>query len=226
MNTIAFRHLCFEDAGIIEELVALECIDVPSASDKQLVSGEQADLLVVLGGPIGVNDAADYPFLNRELDIIRTRLEARRPTLGICLGAQLIAAAAGGHVYAGPVKEIGWGPLERTEAGARGVLSALQPDIQVLHWHGDSFTLPDAATRLAGNAHYENQAFSLGSALGLQFHLEVRAEQLERWYVGHALEISTTNGVSVSQLRKDAQVHASRTAEAGKRVIAGWLDTL
>jgi len=131
------------------------------------------DLVVVLGGPIGAYEQEDYPFIADEIAILRARVAANRPTLAICLGAQILAQALGARVYAG-TKEIGWAPLKLTEAGQRSVLRDIGRDATpVLHWHGDTFDLPDGADRLASTPECANQAFSLGATLAVQFHPEV-----------------------------------------------------
>ena len=156
---------------------------------------------MVLGGPIGAYETDIYPFLKSEIDLIEYRLSRDLPTLGICLGSQLMAKALGSRVFAGPVKEIGWGGIALTRDGASSCLNPLgEADARVLHWHGDSFDLPAGARRLASNAHYENQAFAYGrNALALQFHLEADPRQLEEWYVGHAVELAAAK---VSILRR------------------------
>ena len=161
--------------------------------------------------------------------MIRRRLQARLPTLGICLGAQLTAAALGAAVYAGNNgKEIGWAPLlAGADAGASpAVLELLAPGVQVLHWHGDTFDLPAGAAHLAATARYANQAFAVGRhALGLQFHPEVQAAALERWYVGHACELSAAR-IDIPQLRAAAERHAPALQDAARRCWRRWLDGL
>lgn len=120
-----------------------------------------ADLLVVLGGPIGAFDDHIYPFVRDELAVVQQWLASRRPLLGICLGAQLIARALGASVASMGVKEIGFAPLTLTQDGEGSPLAALC-QTPVLHWHGDHFGIPDGATRLAGTQTCANQAFSIG----------------------------------------------------------------
>ncbi len=132
--------------------------------------------LVIMGGPMSAHDDAGFPSRRAELALIEDALGRELPVLGICLGAQLLAVAAGGAAFpggAGP--EIGWAPVELTpEAALDPLLHGLPRHLEVLHWHGDTFTLPAGAVRLAGSARYPNQAFVIGSrAWGLQFHLEV-----------------------------------------------------
>lgn len=233
MNTprpkaVAIRHVAFEDLGMLAPVLDAGGWDVSycEAATEDLTHRSicSADLLIVLGGPIGVGDAGDYPFLRRELRIIEKRLKRGAPTLGICLGSQMMAAALGARVYRGHAKEIGWGPVSLTP---QGVASALEPlgseGAEVLHWHGDTFDLPDGATRLAFNDRYDNQAFSFGpSALALQFHLEAGPLELEEWYIGHAAELAS-EGVSIGALRKQGRERAESSARLASRIFEDWL---
>ena len=170
-----------------------------------------ADLLIVLGGPFGAYETETYPFLAREIGILERRLALGRPTLGICLGAQLMAKALGARVFPGPVKEVGWGRIDLTAEGRASALKPLSDDgAVVLHWHGDTFDLPDGATRLAANANYQNQAFSYDDrALALQFHLEADGAVLEKWYSGNAGDLEAV------------QMPARRVAGADDEDLAG-----
>src|SRR5262249_30752243 len=141
-----------------------------------------------------------------------------RPILGICLGSQLMAKALGARVYKGKRKEIGWSPLTLTDAGKRSPLRALGARPSVLHWHGDTFDLPEDATLLASTPAYRNQAFAWKDhALALQFHPEVTAHGLERWFIGHATEIATTRGVDVPSLRRATRRAAPRLEMHGPK---------
>src|SRR5438128_11312748 len=138
----AIRHVPFEDLGAFETALreaGYEIRYVEAGFDDLGADGlHDAELLVVLGGPIGAYEEASYPFLGDELALLECRLKADRPTLGICLGAQLIARALGSRVYPTGAKEIGWSPLELSAAGRTGVLRHLD-GLDVLHWHGDTF---------------------------------------------------------------------------------------
>ena len=222
---IIIRHVVFEDAGILGDVLGERTISYSyrEAATERLDGAEDAELLVVLGGPISVNDVEAYPFLVEETAIIAKRLADDKPTIGICLGAQLIAKAAGAKVYPGAVKEIGFGRLRLSDEAASTALGRLSEEDYVLHWHGDTFDLPEKALRLAGNEHYPNQAFSLNRSLALQFHLETGPAGLEAWYVGHTLEIEHTPGVTVQGLREQASKLVA-TEGVARAVFHAWLD--
>ncbi len=185
------RHLAFEDLGQLHPILeragyAIRYIEVGVDSFLDF-SPLDTDLVVVLGGPISVYDHTRYPFLTEEIAWLRARLLEDLPTLGICLGAQLMAAALHAKVYPGKVKEIGWAPL------AMGAHSAAMPSIEKLirgatlccTGAGDTFDLPPGARHLAASDQYRNQAFAWGAhCLALQFHPEFDARKLERWLIG------------------------------------------
>jgi GMP synthase (glutamine-hydrolysing) len=225
--TVAIRHVAFEDLGLLEPLLVSRGHEIRylDAGVDDVTGSEtaDADLLVVLGGPIGVNDEAAYPFLADELGVIRRRLELGRPMLGICLGAQLIAHAAGASVRSTGRTEIGFSPLSLTAEGESSVLAPLG-STPVLHWHGDEFLIPSGAASLAGTPGFPNQAFALGdSVLGLQFHLEADHRTIERWLIGHAHGLATA-GIDPATIRADAATHGPALASAAGRVFETWLD--
>ena len=230
-TAIAIRHVPFEDLGSFTSVlrargfaVAYRDAGLDDLGARDLLD---ADLLIVLGGPIGVYEVRDYPFLKGEIAVVERRLKAGRPVLGLCLGAQIMAKALGGRVYKGKRKELGWSPLELTEPGRKSALAELGPRTAVLHWHGDTFDLPKGAELLASTRLYANQAFVWGRrALGLQFHIETTVHGLERWFVGHALEIAGTRGVELGELRRQTRRLGPRLEERGPRVLKAWLDGL
>lgn len=228
-TAIALRHIHFEDAGTLEAVLAaqgyaLHYLD-PMLDTLDSAHVQKADLLIVLGGPIGAYDEQLYPFLHDELALINQRLQSGKPMLGICLGAQLIARALGAKVYPLGVKEIGFSALTLTTAGQDSVLAALQ-GTPVLHWHGDQFDVPKDAVHLASTAVGAHQAFALGrNVLALQFHLEADVNKLEHWLVGHACELSQT-GINPHALRAAAIELGDRLTVAARAVINDWLDAL
>jgi GMP synthase (glutamine-hydrolysing) len=176
----------------------------------------------VLGGPIGAYEDDLYPWLKDEIALIAARLKAGKPTLGICLGAQLMARALGARVYPGRAKEIGWKRLTLTAEGEK-LLAPLR-DLPVLHWHGDTVDLPEGATNLATTDVCDQQAFIYGrQALAFQFHPEAQEAGFERWLIGHAGEIAVTPDISVPQLRAATREHAAAAIAAGRKVLQTWL---
>lgn len=228
-TALAVRHVAFEDLGSMVGPLerAGYSIDYWDTSDSDLTAIDPlvADLMVVLGGPIGVYDDALYPIVATEIEILKRRLAADMPTIGICLGAQLMAHALGSRVYPGPQKEIGWSSLTLTSEGRAGPIGHLE-DQAVLHWHGDTFDLPAGCDLLASTDLCRNQAFSRGPRiLGLQFHAEVRASKFEHWLMGHACELSTAT-LDPRTLRADARREARKLEEAAERLFEDWLSGL
>ncbi len=221
----AIRHLAFEDLGLFGEVLSaagwsisyheagLEDLDAPILA---------ADLAVVLGGPIGVYEADRYPFLTAELAALEKRLATGLPTLGICLGVQLMATALGARIYPGGRKELGWNEVRLTEAGRTSPLAHLDGR-PVLHWHGDTFDLPAGANLLASTDLYENQAFSLGNhALALQFHAEADGLRIEQWLIGHTCEL-TSAGIDIPALRARSQETGPALRAADMALVTDWL---
>jgi GMP synthase (glutamine-hydrolysing) len=224
---LAIRHVAFEDLGMLGPLMATRGYEVRylDAGVEKLGANTliAPDLVVVLGGPIGVYEAEAYPFITGEVAAIAARLRANKPMLGICLGAQMMAAALGARVAPGPVKEIGWAPLTLTDAGQASVLAPLGA-LPVLHWHSDNCDLPAGCERLASTTHCPVQAFSRSpSQLALQFHIETEPAQLERWLIGHAVELGIA-GIDPRTLRDQARLHGAATAVASRAVLSAWLD--
>ena len=138
------------------------------------------DLLIIMGGPMSVHDEAEFPWLQSEKTFIREAIEQGKRVLGICLGAQLIAHVLGAKIYPNAEKEIGWFPVAGTTPHQQGVFSFLE-SIDVFHWHGETFTLPEGAVQLARSVACENQGFQYGSSvIGLQFHLETTSDSAHK----------------------------------------------
>jgi len=197
-RTIVLQHLDREGPGCIADLcqqrdfeVHVVRLDLGAPVPTAL---ERGDILVVMGGSMGVADVADprYPFLAKEVELLRTVVAKSQPVLGVCLGAQLLAHAAGSRVYPNqhpdalgvlrPRREVGFGDVRLLGNDHEPSLAGLPDVIPVLHWHGDTFDLPAGAVRLAENDVCANQAYRLGRhAYGLQFHVETDASLVRDW---------------------------------------------
>jgi GMP synthase (glutamine-hydrolysing) len=223
----AIQHLAFEDLGALEDIfyqLGFRVRYFEAGVDDLNKAFQHKGLTIILGGPIGVYETDDYPFLQQEIDLLKVRLEENLPTLGICLGAQLIAHAMGEKVYVGHQKEIGWSELSISNT-PNNLLAPLS-DTAVLHWHGDTFDLPEQAELLASSDVYPNQAFSVGkNILALQFHLEVAAESLEKWLIGHTCELRKAN-INIPALRADNEKYALPLETGAKEILLNYMNQL
>jgi len=175
MRAHYLQHVPFEGLGSIETW--LQNADYEISSTQFFNSGKLPDIgdidfLVILGGPMSVNKETEHPWLVKEKEYISGAIEAGKPVLGICLGAQLIANSMGGEVFANSKKEIGWFPVEAVDSKSTSVFQ-FPKETEVFHWHGETFSLPKSAVQIAESKGCENQAFQIGrNVVGLQFHLE------------------------------------------------------
>ncbi len=178
MRAHYLQHVPFEGLGSIEPWLRAAGYEITSTrlfESADLPDVSEVDFIIAMGGPMSVNDEREFPWLADEKRFIARCIAAGKPVLGVCLGAQLIASALGAKVYRNAEREIGWLPIE----AAAGVGDAFRfpPSVDVFHWHGETFDLPDGAVRLASSAGCRNQAFQVGrAAIGLQFHLETTPE--------------------------------------------------
>lgn len=224
-TALIIRHVPHEGiAGYRQPVEAagyhLDRIDVmdPEFSSVDLM---QHDLLIMMGGPMGVYEQDRYPWIACQLRRLNKRLEAGAPTLGVCFGAQMMAAALGAQVYAGPVKELGFRPLSEVKSGTP--LDHLQ-SVPVLHWHGDTFDRPDNVELLASSDVYAHQAFRRGSnILALQFHAEMGLDPRFDEWLRQWPDAPAEVGSSVEQMREDHMVHGPVAVAAGRNMMAEWL---
>jgi GMP synthase-like glutamine amidotransferase len=182
MQAHYFQHVAFEGLGSIDVWLKSNGYHISSTQFYQqtdLPEVDAVDFLVVMGGPMSVNDEAQYPWLAAEKQFIQQFIATGKPVLGICLGAQLIANAMGGRVYPNKEKEIGWWPIQAV-SNNNALAFQFPETASVFHWHGETFDLPEGAERIAESYGCRNQAFQLGkSVIGLQFHMETTQDSVQ-----------------------------------------------
>ena len=226
-EVLAIRHVHFEDLGSLELVLGdrghlVRYLDVGRG---RIAAPNPLDpsLLVVLGGPIGAYEDAQYPHLAPLLSMLEKRIAAGLPTIGICLGSQLVARALGARVYSSGRLELGWSPLSLTEAGRASPLRHLDA-VPVFHWHGDTFELPEGATLLASTEACAHQAFSWGEhVLALQCHAEVLTDRFENWLITYPGDIAH-GGATVTGLRDATARHGAALETAARAMFGEWLD--
>jgi GMP synthase-like glutamine amidotransferase len=183
--------------------------------------------LVLMGGPMSVND--DLPWIRRVLGLVNEAAGADIPVLGHCLGGQLMSKALGGKVTSNGVKEIGWGPVAVADnAPAREWFGATR-EFSGFHWHGETFTIPPGATRIAESAHCANQAFALGKHLGMQCHVEMTPELIRTWCEDWEKELVTKAGPSVqtpAQMLERLDERVRTLNRIADRVYDRWIQGL
>lgn len=194
MSVLILKNTPGEGPGTIEGFLAANNTDysIVDLSSEDMPPPEDFDVLVILGGPMSVNNSDKYPYISREIELVRDFAEKDRKVLGICLGAQVMAKAFGAKVYPGPEKEIGWYDIEMDyRAGIDRLMGKLaqHPEtgehlkrFRVFQWHGETFDIPDGGVRLAKSELYPNQAFRYGDkAYAFQFHIEVQEDTVYDW---------------------------------------------
>jgi len=202
----------------------LRIVDV-TTEDVSAIDPAEADLVVVLGGEMGAYQTDEFPFLEQEKELLRERIAAERPVLGVCLGAQLMAGALGERVYKGETTQIGYRRVEPTTAGADSPIRHFD-GVPVVEWHGDTFELPEQATLLASSSDYSNEAFAIGGfALAVQFHPEVTDEMHEAWVADGYNELDEL-AIDPDALRRDREVYSARMQEASRAAFSEWLERL
>jgi len=225
-----FQHVACEDLGTFAEVLEHRGLQVAYvrlfAGDSLPDDTAAASVLVFLGGPMSVNDEGRYAYLAAEKATIRRALVDAQPVLGVCLGAQLLAAAAGSRVFPGARPEIGWAPLSLTMDGRQDAVLAGVADVAaVFHWHGETFDLPPTATRLAFSGLTMNQAFRIGRcAYGLQFHLEVTPGMIEAWLREYAADLGADAVGIAGRIADDTPVFAKTLRAAAETALNRFLD--
>ncbi|GGE43722.1 amidotransferase [Halopseudomonas oceani] len=216
MRAHYLQHAEFEGLGMIEHWLHSKGYEISCSrmyAGDPLPALDEFDVLIIMGGPMSANDEAQLPWLHSEKAFIRAALTADKVILGICLGAQLIAASLGQAVYPNREREIGWFPV-RGSTHQNGAAFHFPPRLPVLHWHGETFDLPHGAVLLASSEVCRNQAFQLGrSVIGLQFHLEANRQLLDQFVTAEAASLVPSEWVQSAEhiLQVDDSTLASTT---------------
>ncbi|MBZ0155931.1 MAG: type 1 glutamine amidotransferase [Alphaproteobacteria bacterium] len=203
MAVLICKNISNEGAGTIGDFLTTEGIPfavVDLSKGESLPDIQDFDTLLMMGGPMSVNEDDLFPYIKEEEALVRTFIEGDKRILGVCLGAQIMAKALGARVYKGKEKEIGWYDVELTEHGLRDPLMralAVHPHagdlwrrFKVFHWHGETFDIPEGAVHLASSSLFPHQAFRYGrDAYAFQFHIEVGKEMIHEWLRNEAVDL-------------------------------------
>jgi GMP synthase (glutamine-hydrolysing) len=233
VRCLVLQHIACEPPGVFEDVLrerGAALIRVELDEGEPLPSSlDGIDAIVAMGGPMSVNDDAELPWVADEKTFIRAAVTAGTPYFGVCLGAQLLAASLGARVFQGPAPEVGVLPVSLTDEGrADPVFAGLPREFATLQWHGDTFDLPEAAVLLAGSTSYPNQAFRVGPAYGVQFHLEVSASIAAEWasVPAYADALEQTQGAdALARLLADFEQHRAAMEERARALLTSWLET-
>ncbi len=205
-DVLLVQNTRIEGSGYLGDLLNNDGFDITSVNAKhEKLPDRDFSIVVILGAPESAND--DLPYLLAEQQLIKNSVEKNIPVLGICLGSQLIAKTFGSRIYKGPKKEIGFYNDLKVEDSK--FFSGFENPTTVFHWHGDTFDLPDGATRLASSEHYANQAFQYKTAVGLQFHLEVNEQMVNLWLDNTEEKLKEIPYIDPQKIRSDINENIS-----------------
>jgi GMP synthase (glutamine-hydrolysing) len=230
-SLLVLQHIACEPPGAYED----ELLDRDGSLNRVMVDqGEPLpewrdfDGIVAMGGPMGAYEDAEFSWLTDEKGLIATAVAGGMPVWGVCLGAQLLAASLGATVAPGPAPEVGVLAVQRTAAAASDPVFSLLPDeFRALQWHGDTFALPAGAVQLARSDAYEQQAFVLGRAYGIQFHLEVGAGLADEWAAvpAYAASLEAIMGAgALPRLVGELVEHEQQMTTLARALFGAWLD--
>jgi GMP synthase-like glutamine amidotransferase len=231
VNVLVLQHIACEPPGVYEDVLdehgaTIHRVELDEGDP--LPDWREFDAIVAMGGPMGALDDDEHPWLTDEKRLIADAVRSGLPFWGVCLGVQLLAASLGARVYSGSAPEVGVLPVLLTdEALADPVFVGTPRELLSLQWHGDTFDLPDGATRLAGSPAYPNQAFRVGAdAYGVQFHLEVSPALAREWAdvpeYAESLERVLGPG-ALDRLIAELEARADGLLSHGRRLFARWL---
>lgn len=228
---LVVQQVPHEGLGVIKDAIrgSYEVDFLRAYSDRISTDIGDYSALIVLGGPMGVYEDDKYPFIKDELKLIESALKWQTPMLGVCLGSQLLAKAAGARVYKGKEKEIGWYDINLTPAGASDRLfMGLPRSFSVFQWHGDTFDVPTGAVNLASSDLFPNQLIKAGkSAYGVQFHIEVTEEMIREWIGVNKGELKSLGGkIDPKAILKDSPGKLPGLHANGRTVLSRFLRTI
>jgi len=220
-GVLLVQHAASEGPGLLAQSLEQRRLPLrlvrPDRGESVPRSAANSAAIIILGGPMGVYEADRFPHLRDEITLAADALRRGVPILGVCLGAQILAAAVGARAYHGPAREIGWLPVTLTSAGRVDPLLGLLPsEATVFHWHGDTFDPPHGATHLASSRLYPQQAFRLPpNAWGVQFHPEITEDMVADWAAcAHRDEAAAFGGeTGAARMRAEARRHVPALAE-------------
>jgi GMP synthase-like glutamine amidotransferase len=231
VRALVLQHIACEPPGVFEDVLlerGVELFRVELDEGGQLPDWREFDAVVAMGGPMSANDDESLPWLAEEKRLIADAVRAGTPFWGVCLGVQLLAASLGARVFPGPEPEVGLLPVTLTEEGREDpVFGAAPSQLVTLQWHGDTFDLPEGAVRLASSPAYENQAFRVGRAYGVQFHLEVSPEMAREWSTVPEYVASLKKTLGREEAPAFLEAIGERAGEMrlqGRRLFERWLD--
>lgn len=203
MSVLILKNASHEGPGTIEDFLRDNAIryEIADLSLEDLPSTHGIDTLIMMGGPMSVNESDRFPYIADEISLARDCIQKGKKMLGVCLGAQIMARALGARVYPGDEPEIGWYDIELDDIGLTDPLMArlathprsgeVEKKFKVFHLHGETFDIPEGAVRIAGSELYQNQAFRYGkSAYAFQYHIEVRREMIFEWLKDEAVDMA------------------------------------
>lgn len=230
---LVFQHVAHEILGTLDPLLRKSAFRIKyvnfGRSNYRIPDMSGYDGLIVLGGPMNVDQMDSYPYLAEEIQAIRTAVELDMPVLGICLGSQLIAKALGAKVRKNPVKEIGWYKVYPTETGTGDSLVCHFDKAEMLfQWHGDTFDVPEGAELLATSELCRNQAFRYGQKIyGFQFHLEVDKKMIDRWLKipDNVRELEEVKDyISPDKIREDTPKYIKHLHDLSDRTFSSFIN--
>ncbi len=230
MKTLVVCHKVKNDLGRFKDVLEAREIEIDFAigyHDKLVnIDPMEHDLAIIMGGSMGVYQADMFPYLYNEIDYIKARIDKDKPTLGVCLGAQMVAKAMGKEVYPGARgKEVGWHEITLNDVGQKHPIHHFNKELtKIIQWHGDTFDLPEEATLLASSEQYKNQVFQVGNnILALQFHPEMTPDNIEFNSIGSVNELENI-GLSVIDFRAETAERSALLDKQTKLFLNDWLD--